>query len=186
MYLWMSSILVPSSFNFFSYILSGFVAKAFKFQKKKILAFWVNSLFTHYTRYWIFLQFFVLSLNKNKNPVGVLQFQFARSVLQCQVRVVLVFSMLFTPMGVLGFAKDNIFFIRSGFWLLLCGIWELGFVQEVVCDGGCGIPFGSERDLLKEKGRVMEGNFVMAFLSLFLIFLLSPLCLILANMEGLF
>ena len=32
MYLWMSSIWVPSSFNFFSYILSGFMAKAFKFQ----------------------------------------------------------------------------------------------------------------------------------------------------------
>ena len=31
MYLWMSSIWVPSSFNFFTYIISGFMAKAFKF-----------------------------------------------------------------------------------------------------------------------------------------------------------
>ena len=122
----------PSAFKFqfffFPYILSGFVAKAFKFQKKKNLAFWVNSLFTHYTRYWIFLQFFVLSLNKNKNPVGVLQFQTAKSVLQCQVCVVLVFSMLFTPMGVLGFAKDNIFLLDRVF-----GCCYVGFGSWVLC-----------------------------------------------------
>ena len=128
MYLWMSSIRVPSSFNFFFHIFYlGFWLKPSNFKFFFFLAFWVYSFFTHYTQYWIFLQFFVLSLNKNKNPVGVLQFQFARSVLQCQVRVVLVFSMLFTPMGVLGFAEDNIFFsdqifgccyVRFGSWVL--------------------------------------------------------------------
>ncbi len=55
----------------------------------------------------------------------------------------------------------------------------------LLCDGGfggCEIPFGSERDLLRK----MEGNVVGAFFSLYLIFLLPPLCLISANMEGLF
>ena len=121
----------PSAFKFqffFSYILSGFLAKAFKFQIFFFLAFWVYSLFTHYTQYWIFLQFFVLSLNKNKNPVGVLQFQTAKSVLQCQVCVVLVFSMLFTPMGVLGFAKDNIFLLDRVF-----GCCYVGFGSWVLC-----------------------------------------------------
>ena len=66
----------PSAFKFqfffFHIFYLGLWLKPSSFKKKKILAFWVNSLFTHYTRYWIFLQFFVLSLNKNKNPVGVL------------------------------------------------------------------------------------------------------------------
>ena len=57
MYLWMSSIWVPSGFNFFSYIIYGFMAKAFKFLSFFFFffffGFWVYSLFTHYTQCWI-------------------------------------------------------------------------------------------------------------------------------------
>jgi hypothetical protein len=55
----------------------------------------------------------------------------------------------------------------------------------VLCDvgfGGCGILFGSERDLLTE----MEVRVVEAALLLWLILVVHPLCLISANMEGLF
>lgn len=55
----------------------------------------------------------------------------------------------------------------------------------ILCDGGfggCGILFGSERDLLTE----MEVRVVGAALVLWLILVAHPLCLILANMEGLF
>ena len=55
----------------------------------------------------------------------------------------------------------------------------------VLCDGGfggCEILFGSERDLLTE----MEVRVIGAALLLWLILVVRPLCLISANMEGLF
>lgn len=56
--------------------------------------------------------------------------------------------------------------------------------MRLVCDGGfggCGILFGSERDLVTQ----MEVKVIGVSVLLWLILVARPLCLISANVEGL-